>query len=114
MSSRLKKIWEISWKNALNAVLVNSALMLKFHDRFNFDNWAGVKAVLFMAGITIAAREASIWVPVLLKLSQSAPNPDDVLKDKIDVAEIKAQDAVIAVQDVKEAAAVIAPEQPKV
>lgn len=109
MSLRLKKIWEISWKNGLNALLINSALMLKFHDRFNFDNWAGVKSVLFMAGITILAREASIWIPVLLKLSQSAPNPEDVLKDKIEVAENKAQDAVAAVHDVKDAAAELPP-----
>lgn len=109
MSPKLKKIWEISWKNGLNALLVNTALMGGFHDRFNFDNWAGVKSVLFMVFVTIGAREASIWIPVLLKLSQSAPNPEDVLKDKIDVAETKAEDAAAAVHDVKDAAAALPP-----
>jgi hypothetical protein len=73
---KLKRYLIIALKNAVFAVLTNSALVFQWHFIFNFDNWAGVYAVLRATGSVIIARETLIWLPKLLKWAQTDADPN--------------------------------------
>lgn len=79
MNPTLKNILIISAKNAVNAVLTNSALMAMMSETFNLHSWDGVKHILMAAGSVIGSREAMIWIPKLLRWStnDSMPNGSD-------------------------------------
>lgn len=75
LNSKLKWFLVVSLKNAINAILINGALMFKWHFIFNFNNWAGVWAVAQATGAVILAREAAVWGPLLLKWTQTNADP---------------------------------------
>lgn len=73
---KVKAFLIVSLKNAVNAVLMNAALMVQWHNEFNFDNWAGVWALCKATLSVILSREALIWGPKLIKWSQSGATPN--------------------------------------
>jgi hypothetical protein len=73
---KIKLFLIVSLKNAVNAVLMNSALMLQWHFIFNFNNLAGALAVLKATASVVGTREAMIWGPKLLKWSQTTATPN--------------------------------------
>lgn len=74
----VKSFFIISLKNAVFAILTNSALMIQWHSIFNFDNWPGVWAVARATFAVIAAREGLVWLPKLLKWSQTGAEANDL------------------------------------
>jgi len=66
-----KNILTVTAKNAVNAGLL--ALIQVYHDPAdnNLHSWHGLKGVAWMIGSAITAREAMVWVPKLLKWSQT-------------------------------------------
>jgi hypothetical protein len=70
-----KNFLMIVLKNALNAVITNAGLMATMHGVFNRYSrdglWNMGKATL----VVIAAREAMVWGPVLLKWSTTNAEP---------------------------------------
>lgn len=114
----LKKVLVILAKNSVYAVLTNSALMIQWHDIFNFNNLPGLWAVTRLTATVIITREGVIWLPVLLKWSQTNASPDEVFKESLRAAEesakqsqvaakesqASAKETVSALQDVKDAA----------
>jgi hypothetical protein len=58
-----------SLKHAVNAILVNSGLMLAWSDVFHIKSWAGVEHLLATTGIVILSRLASDWLPKILTWS---------------------------------------------
>lgn len=82
MSFRLhptvKAVIVISAKNAVFAILTNSALMIQWHSIFNFDNWPGVWAVTRATFSVIASREALVWLPKIMKWSQTNADANDI------------------------------------
>lgn len=98
---KLKRYLIISFKNGLNAVLMNSALMLKWHFIFNLNNWAGFWALLQATGIVIATREGAVWIPKLIKWTQTDVDPDAAVLQAVHDAKMKAKETVAAVQDVE-------------
>ena len=75
MNATLKNILEIAAKHAVNAILTNSGLMLMLHGAFNItspDGWWNIgKATLSV----VIAREALVWIPVLIKWSSTNDTP---------------------------------------
>lgn len=71
----IKNILLITAKNAVNAVLTSSVLMVLNNGAFNFRNpdgwWNLGKAVASV----IIGREVAVWVPILLKWSSTSANP---------------------------------------
>lgn len=113
MHPTLKRFLLIFSKNAVYAVLTNSALMLQWHDTFNFNNWAGVWAITRATLSVIGAREALIWGPMVLKWSQTNADADSLevqaLKKAAEanvVVQQKAAEVQDAVTQAKDAAAV--------
>lgn len=100
----IKRYLIISVKNGLNAVLMNSALMLKWHFIFNLNNWAGFWALLQATGLVVGAREGAVWIPKVLKWTQTDIDPDAVLAQTVEDAKTKAKETVAAVKDVEAAA----------
>lgn len=76
MNNRLKSITIVSLKNAINALLTNSAFLTVTGNWHTLSTRAGWLSVLYLAGSTIMAREGIVWLPKILAWSQS-PTPDD-------------------------------------
>lgn len=74
----VKSFLIISSKNAVFAILTNSALMIQWHSIFNFDNWPGVWAVTRATLSVVGAREGLVWLPKLLKWSQTGADANDL------------------------------------
>jgi hypothetical protein len=70
-------------KNALNAILTNAALIGLMHDTFNTYSTAGLLNIGKATLSVIGAREAIVWVPVLLKWSSTNADPNKVVLTKI-------------------------------
>lgn len=70
MNATVKKILIISAKHAVNALLTNSVLSELLPSVFNFHSAAGLLAFGKAALATVAAREAVVWIPVVLKWTQ--------------------------------------------
>jgi hypothetical protein len=100
----VKRYLIISIKNGLNAVLMNSALMIKWHFIFNLHNWPGFIALMQATGLVIAAREGAVWLPKLIKWTQTDVDPDTVLGQSVHEAKMRAKETVAAVKDVEAAA----------
>lgn len=98
----------VSAKHAINAVLVNSALMLQWHSIFNFDNLPGVWAVARATMSVVAAREALVWGPILLKWTNTDADPSEPVKQALDHAATANKEAGAAIADAKAAV----PEKP--
>lgn len=71
MNPSLKNFLLVVFKNAVNAVLTNAALMVLLHGAFNTNTSAGWwnlgKATLSV----IVGREAAVWIPIVLKWSNT-------------------------------------------
>jgi hypothetical protein len=65
----LKLVLLVSVKNAVNAVLTNSAFMAMLPTVFNMHSHDGWWNIGKMALATIGSRESMIWLPKMLKWS---------------------------------------------
>jgi hypothetical protein len=75
MNLEVKNFLLICVKNAVNAVLTSSALMAMNWGAFNVksvDGWWNLGKVILAV---IASREATVWIPILLKWSSTSANP---------------------------------------
>ena len=106
----LRNFFIIALKNACNALIVNVGAWMILPANFNFHNSAAIWNIAKLAGVTVISRESAVWIPVLLKWSQSNAQPTD-LDVKLQVAQDATKQAVVAVAGAKDAAATI--EQPK-
>ena len=109
MNPWIKRILIVSAKNAVFAVLTNSAIMIQWHYIFNFDNWAGVWAVTRATLSVIGAREAVVWIPKLLKWSQTDADPNEPVKQALEHAAVANKEVGAAI---KEAAAAVPEPKP--
>lgn len=75
MNTTMKNFLLITAKNALNSVLTSSALMALNWGAFNFTSKAGWWNLGKVCFSVIAAREATVWLPILLKWSSTSSNP---------------------------------------
>jgi hypothetical protein len=71
MRAKLKSFFVIALKNAVNAILLNSGLMLRWSHIFNIHTTSGILDLLQATGMIVAAREAIVWGPKLLKWSST-------------------------------------------
>ena len=71
MNATFKSILIVVAKNAVNAVLTNSGLMLGWGNIFNIDSIAGVVALLKATGIVVVSREVIVWIPKLIAWSKT-------------------------------------------
>lgn len=108
----VKSFLIISAKNAVFAILTNSALMIQWHSIFNFDNWPGVWAVFRATASVIAAREGLVWLPKLLKWSQTGADAND-LQTALDHAAVANKQAAAANKEAGAAIAEAKQEAPK-
>jgi NhaP-type Na+/H+ or K+/H+ antiporter len=108
----IKSFLTISAKNAVFAILTNSALMLQWHSIFNFDNWPGVWAVARATFAVIASREALVWLPKLLKWSQTDADASD-LQSALEHAAAANKQTQSAAREVSAAIAEAKQEAPK-
>jgi hypothetical protein len=90
-------------KNAVAAILTNAALMAMLHGAFNVTTTSGWWNIGKAALAVVVSREAAIWVPVLLKWSQTNASPSD-LGESLDEAESASKKATAAIEDAKSAA----------
>jgi hypothetical protein len=106
----LKAFLVICAKNAVFAILTNSALMIQWHSIFNFNNWPGVWAVTRVTLDVVGAREAMVWLPSLLKWSQTNADANDLAMALVAAAAANkktvaaAQEEGAAIAGVKDAA----------
>jgi hypothetical protein len=94
----LKSFFIIFLKNLVNALLTNSTLLALWHSQVNFTH-AGLLNMLRVAGGCVAAREALVWGPILLRWSSTNADPSalDIASAEAGKAvshAIKAQDAI--------------------
>lgn len=75
MNPKLKNALVYTVKNAVNAGLL--AAVEIFHDKAdnNLTSWHGIKGVLWILVSAMLAREAMVWVPALIKWSQTNGAP---------------------------------------
>src|SRR5262249_42822727 len=97
----LKRYLTIAAKNAVFAVLSNAYVMSQWHYVFNFDNKAGLWAVVRLTVGTIGTREFIVWFPKLLKWSQTDADPN--VTEALDRADVKNKEAGAAIQQAKDA-----------
>ena len=79
MQERWKIRFIIAAKVAVNAVLTNSVLMLTLGNVFTIRSWDGIKNIIIATLAVIWGRELSVWLPEVLKWSQTniLPNGGD-------------------------------------
>lgn len=75
MNPAIKNFFLISAKNAVNALLLNTALWAKFPGVFNLNSKAGLWNFGYGILICIGSREVAVWGPVLLQWSSTSANP---------------------------------------
>ena len=80
-------------KNAVNALIVNVGAWWILPANFNLHNTAAMWNIAKLAGVTILSREAAVWLPVILKWSQT---PTTELQAKLVVAQEATKEAVAA------------------
>ena len=99
----LRNFLIIVLKNAVNALIVNVGAWLILPANFNFSNKAAMWNIAKLAGVTIFSRETAVWVPVLLKWSQSNAQPGD-LQGKLEVAAEATKEATAKIEEAKSVA----------
>lgn len=67
MSKTVKMFLIITLKNAVNAIITNTALIAMLHGAFNITTTAGWWNIGKVTLSVIFAREVLVWGPVLLK-----------------------------------------------
>jgi hypothetical protein len=75
MNAKIKNFLTISAKNGINALLTSSALMALNWGAFNVTSKSGWWNLLKVCASVIGAREATVWLPILLKWSSTSANP---------------------------------------
>jgi hypothetical protein len=83
----MKNFLLIVLKNALNAILTNAALMTMLGGTFNIHTTDGIWNIGKATLSVIGAREALVWIPVLLKWSSTNADPNKVTMTKIPPSE---------------------------
>jgi hypothetical protein len=73
-------------KNAVNAALLSAVQVWHDPQDNNFQNWHGIKGILWIVGSAVAAREAAILVPKVLKWSTTSDITGGVMKSIIVLA----------------------------
>jgi hypothetical protein len=76
MNAQIRNFLTIALKNAINALLTSSSLMALNWGAFNFTSRAGWWNLGKACLSVIAAREATVWLPLLLKWSVTSANPN--------------------------------------
>jgi hypothetical protein len=97
---KVRKFLSVSLKHAVNAVLTNAGLMGLMHGAFNMYSRNGWWNLGKATAVVIGAREAAIWLPVLLKWSMTNADPSQ-LQDSLTTAAAataKASDAIADAQ----------------
>jgi hypothetical protein len=78
----VKRFLIITAKNAVNAILTNSVLMALIPATFNMHTKAGwLNLGKAFAGVVLG-REATVWIPVLLRWSRTNAEPLDLGSEK--------------------------------
>jgi len=67
----LRNFGIIALKNAVNALIVNTGAWLILPANFNLHDASAMWNIAKLAGVTIISREAAVFIPKLLKWSQS-------------------------------------------
>jgi hypothetical protein len=93
----LKAFLIIVAKNAVNAILTNSALLALWHTQVNFTH-NGLVNMLRVAAGCVGAREVLVWGPIVLKWSSTNADPN-----ALDIASVEAGRAVAHAQKAQEA-----------
>lgn len=75
MNPQLKALLVYAAKNAVNAALLALAPVYEDYKVYNLKTWAGIEHVLSIMGIAVLIREGMIYVPKLLRWSQTANEP---------------------------------------
>lgn len=78
MNPRLKNILLIIAKNAVNAVITNTALIGMMHNTFNTSSVAGWQALGKATLAVVAGREIVVFLPIVLKWSSTSANPSAI------------------------------------
>lgn len=89
-------------KQAVGALIVNVGAWLILPANFNLHNTAAMWNIAKLAGVTVIAAEAKVWVPFLLKWSTTNADPN-ALQGKLEQA---AQATKQATADIEQAKAV--------
>ena len=74
MNPTLKRFLIVSAKQAVGAVVGNSALAAMFPHTFNLHDWAGLLAFAKATLGFVLAAEAKVWLPKLLLWANSPTN----------------------------------------
>jgi hypothetical protein len=67
----LRNFGIIALKNAVNALLVNTGAWLVLPSNFNLHNTDAIWNIAKLAGWAILSREATVWIPKLIKWSNT-------------------------------------------
>ena len=97
---KLKNFFIIVAKNAVNAILTNSGLMTLMHGAFNTYSKSGLWNIGKATLAVVAAREAMVWGPELIRWSMTNANPSDLNKS-LDTAAAANIQAGAAIADAK-------------
>lgn len=62
-------------KNAVNAILTNAVLMGELPKVFELHDRSGIINIAKVAVATIGAREAVVWLPIIMKWSTTNATP---------------------------------------
>jgi hypothetical protein len=113
----VRNFFIIALKNAANALIVNVGAWMILPANFNFHDKAAIWNIAKLAGVTVISRESAVWIPVILKWSQTNAQPE-ALQAKLDVAvaatkqvEVQASKAADALTDAKSIAPTVAPKE---
>lgn len=72
MNAAVKSVLLKVAKNAVNAGITALGPITLWHQQFNLTTKAGFVHVLMVMGSAAVSRELMVWVPVLLKWSQTS------------------------------------------
>jgi hypothetical protein len=75
MNAQIKNFLTITLKNAVNAILINSGLMVMMHSVFNKYSKDGLWNLGKATIVVIVTREVMVWGPILLQWSSTSSNP---------------------------------------
>jgi hypothetical protein len=76
MNRTLANILVVAAKQAVNAAVISIAPIIKDPHDYNLTTLHGLGNVGFIVLCAVAAREALVWGPVILKWSQNNATPD--------------------------------------
>jgi hypothetical protein len=74
MNPKLKNVLLRAAKNAVNASLTALGPIAVWPTQFHIHNWQGLKNILIVMGSAALSRELLVWVPEILRWSQTNAN----------------------------------------